>query len=120
VFSKRNDLEINGNNYHSKTPDAFRNTLVLLVNALGILFILPVTYDSSEWLKIFTILIPPNFFSFFLLLCIFLNYISNAIPKVPHTLPPYSPTHPFPFFWPWRSPVLGHIKFVCPMGLSFQ
>ena len=23
-------------------------------------------------------------------------------------------------FWPWRSPVLRHIKFVCPMGLSFQ
>jgi hypothetical protein len=30
------------------------------------------------------------------------------------------PYHPFPFFWPWRSPVLGHIKFACPMGLSFQ
>ena len=25
-----------------------------------------------------------------------------------------------PPFWPWRSPVLGHIKFVFPMGLSFQ
>jgi hypothetical protein len=38
------------------------------------------------------------FFSFFLfLLRIFLNYISNAIPKVSHTLPPHSPTHPFPF-----------------------
>ena len=22
--------------------------------------------------------------------------------------------------WPWRSPVLGHIKFASPMGLSFQ
>jgi hypothetical protein len=31
--------------------------------------------------------------------------------------PPYPPT---PTFWPWRSPVLGHIKFACPMGLSFQ
>jgi hypothetical protein len=30
---------------------------------------------------------------------------------------PYPPIHTF---WPWRSPVLGHIKFVCPMGLSFQ
>jgi hypothetical protein len=65
----------------------------------------------------------PIFFFFFLhfLLRIFLNYISNAIPKVPHTLPPpHFPTHSFPFFWLWRSPVLGHIKFVCPMGLSFQ
>jgi hypothetical protein len=56
----------------------------------------------------------------FFLLHIFLNYISNAIPKVPHTLPPTSlPTHSH-FFWPWRSAVLGHIQFACPMGLSFQ
>jgi hypothetical protein len=32
------------------------------------------------------------------LLHIFLNYISNAIPKVPHTLPHHFPTHPFPLF----------------------
>ena len=30
---------------------------------------------------------------------------------------PYPPTPPF---WPWCSPVLGHIKFASPMGLSFQ
>jgi hypothetical protein len=30
---------------------------------------------------------------------------------------PYPPTAPF---WPWRSPVLQHIKFASPMGLSFQ
>jgi hypothetical protein len=30
---------------------------------------------------------------------------------------PYPPTPPF---WPWRSPVLGHIKFASPKGLSFQ
>jgi hypothetical protein len=35
-----------------------------------------------------------------LLLRIFLNYISNIIPKVPHTLPPHSPTHPLPLFGP--------------------
>jgi hypothetical protein len=40
--------------------------------------------------------------------------------KPPIPSPPHFPTHPFPFFWPWRSPVLGHIKFVCPMGLSLQ
>jgi hypothetical protein len=34
------------------------------------------------------------FFKKYFLLHIFLNYISNAIPKVPHTLPPTSlPTH---------------------------
>jgi hypothetical protein len=38
----------------------------------------------------------------FFLLRIFLNYISNAIPKVPYTLPPppHSPTHPLPLFGP--------------------
>ena len=30
---------------------------------------------------------------------------------------PYPPT---PTFWPWHSPVLGHIKFASSMGLSFQ
>jgi hypothetical protein len=59
------------------------------------------------------------FFFFFFKLGIFLVYIFNAIPKVPHTHPPipYPPTAPF---WPWRSPVLGHIKFASPMGLSLQ
>ena len=37
------------------------------------------------------------FFFLIFLLGIFLIYISNAIPKVPHT-PPHSPTHPLPLF----------------------
>jgi hypothetical protein len=44
-----------------------------------------------------------------ILLDIFFIYISNAIPKVPYTLPltllPYPPT---PTSWPCHSPVLGH------------
>jgi hypothetical protein len=48
-------------------------------------------------------------FFFLLLLGIFLIYIFNAIPKVPHTHTP-NPLPPTPPFWPWRSPVLGHIK----------
>jgi hypothetical protein len=36
---------------------------------------------------------------------------------IPTPPTPYPPTPPF---WPWRSPVLGHIKFASPMGLSFQ
>jgi hypothetical protein len=49
-------------------------------------------------------------------------FISNAIPKVPYTLPPYPaplPTHShflaleFPY-------TLGHIKFARPRGLSSQ
>ena len=51
----------------------------------------------------------------------FFIYISNVIPKVPYTLPtallPYPPT---PTSWSLRSPVLGHIKFSRPRGLSYQ
>jgi hypothetical protein len=55
------------------------------------------------------------FFSFFLL-GIYFIYISNATPKVSHTLPhPPSPTT-----WLCRSPVLRHIKFAWLMGLSFH
>jgi hypothetical protein len=39
-------------------------------------------------------------FDYYFLLRIFFNYISNAIPKVPHTLPLHSPTHPLPLFGP--------------------
>ncbi|SFW04281.1 Protein of uncharacterised function (DUF3704) [Chlamydia abortus] len=46
--------------------------------------------------------------------------LSPHPPKVPHSHPPPLPYPPTPPFWPWRSPVLGHIKFACPMGLSFQ
>jgi hypothetical protein len=43
----------------------------------------------------------------FFLLLIFLNYISNAIPKVPHTLPPTSlPTHSH-FFLALAFPCTG-------------
>jgi quinol-cytochrome oxidoreductase complex cytochrome b subunit len=38
----------------------------------------------------------------------------SPIPSAPLPYPP------IPIFWPWLSPVLGHIKFVCPTGLSFQ
>ena len=40
------------------------------------------------------------FFNMYFLLSIFLIYISDAIPKVPHTLPPPHPTHPLPLFGP--------------------
>jgi hypothetical protein len=60
----------------------------------------------------------------FLFFSIFIRYLAHlhfqCYIKSPHTHP-----HPLPYprtppFWPWRSPVLGHIKFACPMGLSFQ
>jgi hypothetical protein len=43
----------------------------------------------------------------FFLLHIFLNYTSNAIPKVPHTLPSHFPTHSFPFFVALAFPCTG-------------
>jgi hypothetical protein len=63
-------------------------------------------------------------FCFCLFVYLFITYFPQlhfqCYPKSPRFPPPHFPTHPFLFFWPWRSPVLGHIKFVCPMGLSFQ
>jgi hypothetical protein len=50
------------------------------------------------------------YFSFFKKLGIYFIYISNTIPKVPHTLP-YPLPHPLPHpptptSWLWRSPEL--------------
>jgi hypothetical protein len=56
---------------------------------------------------------------FNILLDFFFIYISNAILRVPYAPHPalllYSPTLTSS---PWSSPVLGHIKFARPMGLS--
>jgi hypothetical protein len=63
--------------------------------------------------------------TFFLFLIFFYNYVFSSITfrmlsqKSPIPSPPL-PYPPIPMFWPWRSPVLGHIKFGCPMGLSLQ
>jgi hypothetical protein len=55
------------------------------------------------------------------LLDIFFIYISNAIPKVPYTLPAALLPYPLtPTSWPWLSPVLGHMKFARPRVLSSQ
>jgi hypothetical protein len=55
----------------------------------------------------------------FILIRYFLHLHFKCYPKSPpdpHPLP-YPPT---PTSWPWRSPVLGHIKFARPRGLSSQ
>jgi hypothetical protein len=57
------------------------------------------------------------FLYIYILLGIFLIYISNAIPKAPHTLPP-TPLPTKSHFLALAFPVLGHIA--SPMGLSFQ
>jgi hypothetical protein len=53
----------------------------------------------------------------FLFFPFFIRYLAHLHFQCYTKSPPYPPTPPF---WPWRSPVLGHIKFACPMGLSFQ
>jgi hypothetical protein len=44
----------------------------------------------------------------------------QCYPKSPPYPPPPLPSPPTPTSWSWHSPVLGHIKFACPMDLSFQ
>jgi hypothetical protein len=65
------------------------------------------------------------FLFFFLLSGFFFYYVFSSVtfPMLSQKSPipsPQLPYPPIPIFWPWRSPVLGHIQFVCPMGLSFQ
>jgi hypothetical protein len=72
--------------------------------------------DGSH--EIFTLFI--LFLNLFLL-DIFFIYISNAIPKVPYTLPPALLPYPLtPSSWPRLSLALGYIKFARPRGLSSQ
>jgi hypothetical protein len=60
------------------------------------------------------------FFSYFIFITYFPQLHFQCYPKsLPHP-PLLLPYLPIPIFWPWRSPVLGHIKFACPVGLSFQ
>ena len=94
------------------------NTVSLVAEIMGLMtlgwFLEISKLDQRE-----SILIGSHMFIFFFfqfLLGIFFLYISNAIPKVPHTLP-YPPTTTS---WPWCSPVLGHIKFARPRDLSSQ
>jgi hypothetical protein len=60
-----------------------------------------------------------SFFFTFFLIRYFLYLHFKCYPKSPlyppPTLLPYPPT---PTSWPWHSPVLGHIKFARPRGLS--
>ena len=72
-----------------------------------------ISYMSFGWSE-------KSSFIIFLLLGIYFIYISNAIPKVPYTLPHPLPHPTTPTSWPWHSPLLRHIKFAQPMGLSFH
>jgi hypothetical protein len=58
------------------------------------------------------------FFPFFIRYLAHLHFqCYTKSPPYPPSPLPYPPTPPF---WPWRSPVLGHIKFASPMDLSFK
>jgi hypothetical protein len=84
-----------------------------LKNCKLVLYILFHSNDSLI-MKYFTLIFFP----------IFIRYLAHLHFQCYTKSPPYPPTPtPLPThfpFWAWRSPVLGHIKFACPMGLSFQ
>jgi hypothetical protein len=53
------------------------------------------------------------------LLGIFFIYISSAIPKVPHTLPP-TPFPTSPTSWPWRSPKETLFLLSVPLAVAHE
>jgi hypothetical protein len=63
----------------------------------------------------------PSFFKIFMRYFLHLHFKcypeSSLYTPPPPALLPYPPT---PTSWPWLSPVLGHIKFARPRGLSSQ
>jgi hypothetical protein len=64
----------------------------------------------------------PSTFSFFFF---FFNFLIRYFLYVHFQCYPKSPPYPLPYLptptsWPWHSPVLKHIKFARPMGLSFH
>jgi hypothetical protein len=61
-----------------------------------------------------------NIFIYFFIIGYLLPLHFQCYPKVPHKLPHPLPQKPTPTSWPWRSPVLRHIKSARPMGLSFH
>jgi hypothetical protein len=56
----------------------------------------------------------------FFLIRYFLHLHFQCYPKSPPYPPPPLPFPPTPTSWPWHSPVLRHIKFAIPRGLSFH
>jgi hypothetical protein len=60
-------------------------------------------------------------FLFIIIIFLFFYYVFSSItfPMLSQKSPPPLPYPPIPIFWPWHSPVLGHITFAWPMGLSF-
>jgi hypothetical protein len=65
---------------------------------------------------------PPFYWILYIYIYIYIVFSSFTFPMLTQKspTPPPLPYPPTPTFWLWHSPVLGHIKFACPMGLSFQ
>jgi hypothetical protein len=98
-------------------------------NGLFILYIIFLSFIERRWLFLLILKTERTWnlfykwvfiFFFIFKLGIFFIYISNVITKFSQTLPPPLPYPPTPTSWPWRSPVLRHIKFARLMGLSFH
>jgi hypothetical protein len=77
---------------------------------------LPASASQVLGLKAWAIMAGSVYYSFFFNLFIYFYYVFSSITfpmlsqKSPTPSPPL-PYPPIPIFWPWRSPVLGHIKF---------
>jgi hypothetical protein len=84
------------------------------------------SYSLNEWNLQFylSFILFYYIFSIILFFIFFITYFPQlhfqCYPKSSPCPPPPLPYPPIPTFWPWHSPVLGYIKFVCPIGLSFQ
>jgi hypothetical protein len=72
----------------------------------------PLLMPDNHWYasSLFIIIIIIRYFLYLHFKC----YLESSLYSPPAQLP-YPPT---PTSWPWRSPVLGHIKFARPRGLS--
>ena len=83
----------------------------------------PFSYRNVYYFLSFDVLVYLSLFFSFVFFQFFITYFSQLHFQFYPKSPPYPPPTPLPTtptFWPWRSPVLGHIKFASPMGFSFQ
>jgi hypothetical protein len=64
--------------------------------------------------------LPPFFIRYFLYIHFKFQMLSRKFPIPPPPAAALLPYPPTPASWPWHSPVLRHIKFAIPRGLSSQ
>ena len=86
--------------YETVIPGSLQQNLAGICNSVWVLWLIMGLYLSSC-----------TYFS---------SFAFQMLSQKSHRPSPPLPYPPTPTSWPWRSPVLGHIKFASPMGLSLQ